>query len=144
MAESRFDNVPETAANLSKDTGSGSTSIAIMIWLNRFEVGVAGALGTLSEALPTLLGQLLYRFFDRPLDPPIVESAGDDHGRAKPNEAATRRGCGSSADDGWSSLRESKEEEVPRQILGGTSASVASIEFEPGLDRLVDPFRRSA
>jgi hypothetical protein len=87
-----------------------------------------------------LLGQLLYRFFHRPLDPPTTESAGDDHGRAKPNKAATRRGCGSSADDGWSSLRESKEEEVPRDILRRTSASVATIEFDPGLDRLVDPF----
>ena len=56
------------------------------------------------------------------------------------DKAATRRGCGSSADDGWSSLCESKEEEVPRDILRRTSASVATIEFDPGLDRLVDPF----
>ena len=40
MTESRFDNVPETVANLSKDTGSGSTSISIMIRLNRFKSGL--------------------------------------------------------------------------------------------------------
>jgi hypothetical protein len=83
---------------------------------------------------------LLYRFFDRPLDPSVVETAGGDDSCAKPNEWAIRRGCGSSADDGWSSLRESKEEEVPPDILRRTSASVTTIEFDPGLDRLVDPF----
>ena len=117
MTESRFDNVPETAANLSKDTGSGSTSIAIMIWLNRFEVGVAGALGILLKPFLRCLDSSFIAFSTARSIPRSTKSAGDDHGRAKPNKAAIRRGCGSSADDGWSSLRESKEEEVPRQIL---------------------------
>jgi hypothetical protein len=38
IAESLFNNVPETAANLSKDMGSKSTSLAIMSWPNRFRL----------------------------------------------------------------------------------------------------------
>jgi hypothetical protein len=36
IAESLFNDVPETAANLSKDTGSRSISLSIMTWLSRF------------------------------------------------------------------------------------------------------------
>ena len=38
IAESLSNNVPETAANLSKDMGSKSTRLAIMSWLNRFRL----------------------------------------------------------------------------------------------------------
>ena len=110
-----------------------------MSWLNRFRLELQ-AVWNPSEALPLLRGPLLYRFFDRPLDPPIVQTARGDDGRAKPDEPAAGRCCSSAADDDGGGLREPKEEEVPRQILGGTPASVAPIEFEPGLDRLVDPF----
>jgi hypothetical protein len=38
IAESLSNNVPETAANLSKDMGSKSSRLAIMSWLNRFRL----------------------------------------------------------------------------------------------------------
>jgi hypothetical protein len=87
-----------------------------------------------------LRGQLLYRFFDRPLDPPIVQTAGGDDGRAKPDEPAAGRCCSSAADDDGGGLRESKEQEIPRRIFGRTSAAVQPIDSEPGLDRLVNFF----
>ena len=38
IAKSLSNNVPETAANLSKDMGSKSIRLAIMSWLNRFRL----------------------------------------------------------------------------------------------------------
>jgi hypothetical protein len=68
-----------------------------------------------------------------------VQSAPDDHSRAKLDEAAACRCRGPAADDSSTGLRESKQQEVSRWILPWTSASVEPIEFEPSFDRLVDP-----